>query len=175
MNAVVIYFSKFGHTQMIAEAIAEALQGVGNVKLLAYDQFDLEDLNPADLVVMGTPTHRMNLPEAVRPIFDQLPRRILRGKAFAAFDTSYKMSDRNSPEWLARFTAAPKLARKLRRLGARRIAPPETFFVKDREGPLYEGESERAAAWANTLLGSLASKAENAAQAVTPAVPGGIV
>jgi flavodoxin len=157
MNTLVIYFSKFGHTQQIAQAISDELTNHGDVKLLAYDQFGEKDLRYADLIVMGTPTHRMNLPEVLRLCLDHLPRRVVRGRAVAAFDTSYKMADRNSPEWLARFTAAPKLIRKLRKLGGKQIAPPETFFVKDREGPLYEGELKRASSWALTLLEQLAS------------------
>lgn len=172
MNAVVVYFSKFGHTQMVAQTIAEALRSAGKVELLAYDQVQPENLARADLVVMGTPTHRMNLPEDVRPLFNQLPRRILRGKAVAAFDTSYKMADRNSPEWLARFTAAPKLARKLRKLGGKRLAPPETFFVKDRQGPLYEGEIERAQGWAHLLRKRLQDKRGKDAPTLAPEVSG---
>ena len=107
----------------------------------------VEDLKDVDLVVMGTPTHNMNLPEAVRPVFEQLPKRILRGMPVAAFDTSYKMS-----AFLSRFTASKKLARKLRKLGGKRIVPPETFHVVARQGPLYEGELERAQDWASSIM-----------------------
>lgn len=147
MHCLVVYFSKFGHTQRIAETIAEQLNSESSVRVLSVDQMDARVLEAADLVVMGTPTHRMNLPEAVRSLFDQLPRRILRGKLVAAFDTSYKMSP-----FLSRFTAAKKLARKLRKLGGKRIVPPETFHVEGREGPLFEGEIERARAWVGSIL-----------------------
>jgi hypothetical protein len=100
--------------------------------------------------VMGSPTHRMNLPEAVRPVLEGLPKRVLRGASVAAFDTSYKMSG-----LLRRFTAAPKLARKLRKLGGRQVVPPETFHVAGREGPLFDGEIERARAWAKSILGQV--------------------
>jgi flavodoxin len=110
-------------------------------------------LENVDLVVMGSPTHRMNLPEAVRPIFESLPKRILRGVPVAAFDTSYKMSS-----ILARFTAAKKLAQKLRKLGGKRVVPPETFYVEGREGPLYEGEIERARDWVRAILDRLDGK-----------------
>ena len=147
MNALIVHFSKFGNTQKVAEAIAEALASDGAVRVVSTDQLSVSDLNQADLVVMGSPTHRMNLPEVVRPVFETLPRRVLRGKRVAAFDTSYKMSP-----LLARFTAAPKLDRKLRRLGGKRLVRPETFHVVGREGPLYEGEIERAKAWAASIL-----------------------
>jgi flavodoxin len=147
VNTLIVYFSKFGHTRMVAESIAEEVESVGSVRLLSSDQLTASDLKDVDLVVMGSPTHRMNLPESVRPIFESLPKRILRGKSVAAFDTSYKMSP-----MLARFTAAKKLAQKLRKLGGKRIVEPETFHVMEREGPLYDGEIERANAWAKTIL-----------------------
>jgi flavodoxin len=148
MNALVVYHSQFGNTQQVAEAVAEVFQAAGAARTLSADRLTAADLEEVDLVVMGTPTHKMNLPQAVRPLFEKLPRRVLRGVRTAAFDTSYKMS-----AFLARFTAARRVDRKLRRLGGKRLVPPETFFVhQHHEGPLYEGEIERGRAWAETIL-----------------------
>lgn len=147
MKSLVVYFSKFGNTQKVAEAIAETLGSAGPARVISIDQLRVSDLQEVDLVVMGSPTHRMNLPQAVRPVFERLPRRILRGTPVAAFDTSYKMS-----RWLALFTAAHKLAPRLRKLGGKRVVPPETFHVVGKEGPLYEGEIERARTWAASIL-----------------------
>ncbi len=150
MNALVVYFSKFGNTKQVADAIAETLETVGSVRTLSMDRLAASDLQGVDLVVMGCPTHRMNLPETVRPVLKALPRRILRKTPSAAFDTSYKMS-----AFLAHFTASKKLDQRLRKLGAKRVAPPQTFHVVDREGPLYDGEIERARAWARSMLDRL--------------------
>lgn len=147
MKSLVVYFSKFGNTQKIAEAMAEILRSAGLVRVISTDQLSDSELTEVDLVVMGTPTHRMNLPEAVRAAFETLPRRILGGTSVATFDTSYKMS-----RWLTPFTAARKLAHRLRRLGGKSVVPPETFHVVEREGPLYEGEIDRARAWAALIL-----------------------
>ncbi len=148
MNALVVYYSQFGNTQQIAEVIAEVFQGAGAARTLNADRLTAADLQDVDLVVMGTPTHKMNLPQAVQPVFEELPRRILRGVPIAAFDTSYKMS-----AFLARFTAAKRIDRTLRRLGGKRLAPPQTFYVKEHhEGPLYDGEIERAKRWAESIL-----------------------
>ncbi|MEA3334742.1 MAG: flavodoxin family protein [Chloroflexota bacterium] len=147
MNTIVIYFSRFGHTKLVAETIAETMQANGSVRVIGADQLTNADLEGAELVVMGTPTHKMNLPEAVRPVFDSLPKRILKDVPVAAFDTSYKMG------WfLNKFTAAKKLNRKMRKMGGKPILPPETFLVVDREGPLYDGEIERAEIWAESIL-----------------------
>jgi flavodoxin len=146
MKTLVVHYSKFGHTQRIAEVIAQVLANDGTAQVLSTDQLDADDLRKVDLIVLGTPTHKMNLPEAVRPVLDALPRRMLPKTPVAAFDTSYKMN-----AFLARFTAAKRLDRKLRKLGGKRVVPPETFYVIEREGPLYEGEIERAQAWAATI------------------------
>jgi len=57
--------------------------------------------------------------------------------------------------WLARFTAARKLDKRLRQPGGKRILPPETFHVVEREGPLYDGEVERVRVWAGSILEQL--------------------
>ena len=146
MNVLIVSFSKFGHTRKIAVEIAKTLQEQTSVREIAADQLRAADFSGLDLLIFGTPTHRMNLPEAMRPILDDLPRRCLRGIKFAAFDTSYKMSP-----WLEPFTASKRLSAKLRKLGGKRLAPPETFHVVEREGPLYNGELERAREWARSL------------------------
>jgi hypothetical protein len=50
--------------------------------------------------------------------------------------------------------AAPRIAGKLKKRGGNQVVPPEGFFVKGKEGPLKEGELERAASWANLIIKS---------------------
>lgn len=154
MKTLVVYFSKFGNTRRIAEAIAEALKQAGDARAISMDQLAAPDLQGVNLVVMGSPTHYQNLPKAVRPIFKTLPRRILAGKSVAAFDTSRKT-------WgpIMLLTAAHRLLPKLRKLGGKRVVPPETFLVQagdsKRDGEidlLCDGEIKRAKEWAVAIL-----------------------
>ena len=147
MNTLVVYFSKFGNTQKMAETIAAQCESKGPARAIYLDALTTKDLLDADLVIMGCPTHRMNLPEAVREKFETLPKRLIKGTPVAVFDTSYQMNG-----FLRQFTAAKKLAQKMRKLGGKRVIPPETFCVVGKEGPLVEGEIERAQEWANTIL-----------------------
>jgi flavodoxin len=147
MNALVVYYSKFGNTKRVAEAIAETWQSAGSIRVMSADQLTALDINNVDLLVVGTPTHVANLPKELRPILEALPKRVLKGVRVAAFDTSYKMN------WfVSLFTAAKPLSRNLRRLGGKQIVPPRSFFVVEKQGPLYEGEIERAKTWAETIL-----------------------
>lgn len=50
--------------------------------------------------------------------------------------------------------AAKPIAGRLTRAGGTLVAEPEGFVVLDSEGPLKEGEVERAAAWGRTLAGA---------------------
>ena len=148
MNSLVSYYSEFGNTAKIAHAIGEALEETGPARVVDLMRLTPADLRAIDILIVGVPTHRMNLPETVRVALRKFPRRIVSRKtSIAAFDTSYKMS-----RWLARFTAARKLLRRLKRLGGRKIVPPETFHVAGRDGPLYEGETERARLWAKSIV-----------------------
>jgi flavodoxin len=153
MKSLVVYYSLYGNTRRLAEAIGEELQTAGAARVVSLDQLRPEDLADADLVVMGSPTHIQNVPKAVRAALAQLPRRSLAGRGVAAFDTSLKM-------WgpLLSMTAAHGLLRRLRKLGGKRLVGPETFFVKavdtKPEGEfdlLVEGELERAREWAAAI------------------------
>jgi len=147
MKFLVIYFSNFGNTRKIAEAVAGILKSEADTRVISFDRLTFSDFNGSDIVVMGVPTHQMNLPEAVKTKIGSFPRRVMHHIPFAAFDTSYKMS-----HWLAHFTAGRKLAHRLRRLGGRQLLPAESFYVKEKEGPLYEGEIERARIWTKDIL-----------------------
>lgn len=147
MNSLVIYFSKFGNTKLVAETIGEVLKQAGGVQILNSDDLTEADFDGVDLVVMGSPTHKMNLPEAVRSFFNTFPKKLLKGKFFAAFDTSYKMS-----WWLNQFTASKRLSPKLRKLGGKAIVSPQIFHVTERKGPLYDSELHHAKEWAGLIL-----------------------
>ena len=148
MNILVTYYSVYGNTKKIAEAVASAFETKGTVRLVMMDKLSEADFTQVDLVVAGTPTIGANIPEAVRPAFVNLPQKILQGKNTAAFDTSIKW-------WPKRFTAARRLAGKLTGLGGKMIIPPMNFYVKGTEGPLLPGEKERARAWGETMLAQI--------------------
>jgi flavodoxin len=164
MNILVAYYSKFGNTAKVAETIAGVMSTTGTVSCLNVDELTPAKLIGYDLAIMGTPTHRMNLPEPVKEVIRSLPKRTLQGTPVAAFDTSYKMS------WfLSQFTASKPLNKALCKLGGKRIIRPKTFHVTGREGPLYDGEIQRAMQWAESILAKVGQrKAEQEYQRSSP-------
>jgi hypothetical protein len=47
--------------------------------------------------------------------------------------------------------AAEPIADRLQKKGGTLVTPPEGFYVGDTEGPLLDGELERATAWAQDI------------------------
>jgi len=147
MQALVIFDSKFGHTEQLARAIAEALSAAYTTRVVrAGESAPLTEAG-ADLLVVGGPTHAHGLSEPLRQVLTGLERGSLKGVAVATFDTRFQM-----PRWLSG-SAAGVIARRLHRAGCRPVAEPESFFVaRTNDCPLLPGELERATGWAQTLL-----------------------
>ena len=148
MNALVLYESKFGNTEKVAEAIALTLQETVSTRLTAVG--DVEDcadaLRGVSILVVGGPTHRHGVSSVLRETLACLGDRALDGIRVATFDTRLHGSR------LVTGSAAVRLARLLRRHGAWVVAPPASFLVEGGEGPLDEGELEHARAWAGEVL-----------------------
>ena len=148
MKALVVFHSLFGNTNTIASAIADEMAAQATVQLVPLDKLNAETLKDVDLLVVGTPTHNADIPPEVRTILIHLPKGCLKGVRAATFDTSLKFN------WFVDLfnPAAPKLSNELRRLGAKPVGEPQSFWVSGKEGPLSAGEIERAKAWAKSLL-----------------------
>jgi flavodoxin I len=147
MKTLVVYDSHYGNTRTIAQAIGDALRG--EVEVLHVNEVDASALGACDLLIVGAPTHGAKPSPAVQIFIDQIPPRALEGKNVAGFDT--RMTNR-----LITFfgTAAPKIRKALKEKGGTLVGPAGGFYVTGGEGPLKEGEVERAAAWAKGLVGS---------------------
>ncbi len=145
MNSLVVYESRFGDTAQVARMIADTLREQGSAHLLAVGDVTANDLEGVDLLVVGGPTHAHGTSAALKRWLGQLADDALRDLPIAAFDTRYRIAR------ILSGSAAKQIDRRLQRLGGRPIARPESFFVAAGEGPLVDGELDRAADWARGL------------------------
>jgi flavodoxin len=159
MNSLVLYDSQFGNTGRVAQAIGEALGDTGQVAVVRVGEANLEQLGGLDLFVVGSPTQRFSPTPAATEFLKSIPAGLLDGIRVAAFDTRFTIENIEKVRVLAFFVrifgyAAEKIARQLKSKGGIPAAPPEAFYVLDTEGPLRDGELERARTWARTLASS---------------------
>jgi flavodoxin len=145
MNILVVYSSRFGNTERLARAIANALEPDHTVRVLAAG--DAEDVrgDDVDLLIVGAPTQVRGLLLGVRGFLRTLRNRGFTGRRAAAFDT--RMPGERSQTG----SAAEVIAKGLRNAGCQLTVEPESFLVADFTGPLAELEVERAATWARRL------------------------
>ena len=149
MKALIIYDSVYGNTEKIAETMAEAIAASGEIKALRAGEANPSELESLDLLIVGSPTHGGRPTAAVQDFLNKVTQQSLKGIKVAAFDT------RISKKIVGVFGyAAGRIANNLKKKGGVLIASPEGFFVTGGQGPLKEGELERAAAWVKGILQS---------------------
>lgn len=142
MKALVVYESTYGNTAMVARAVGDALTQYAAVEVTAVEDVRAGDVRGVNLLVVGGPTQRRGVSPHMHAWLDSLASGCLRGVIAVAFDTRYRLPS------LISGSAAHGIVKRLHRLGAEVFLPVESFYVEGREGPLVEGELERAAEWA---------------------------
>ena len=157
MKVLIIYDSVFGNTEQIAQAIGNALGSQEDVEILRVSNVKLEQLTGLKLLIVGSPTRQFRPTAAINNFLKRIPKNGLKGVKVAAFDTRFTMSvieeSRVLPFFVRLFGYAAKpVSDRLKKKGGELIIPPEGFYVKDSEGPLKDGELERAAAWARLAI-----------------------
>jgi flavodoxin len=160
MNALVIYDSQYGNTEKIAEAIGNVLGTSGDAKVLHVDLVRPMPWGELDLLVVGSPTQSFNATAAITKMLKELPAKSLLGVKTAAFDTRFPEGEIKKVPALAFFVrlwgraafADKHIARLLKKKGGEPALPSEGFYVGGMEGPLMEGELERARNWAQRLI-----------------------
>lgn len=163
MKALIVVESMFGNSRKVADAVAEGLRGHMTVEVVSPAEAHAPLLDLVDLLVVGGPTHAFSMTRAntredavrqgapasaaatgIREWIDRLhagPH----SELVATFDTRVGKV-RHLPG-----SAAKSAAKALRRLGYRPVVPPESFYVGDVAGPLFDGELDRARSWGERL------------------------
>lgn len=167
VTALIVYESMFGNTERIAEQIGEGLRTAADVRLTRVDHAPLSLPVDLDLLVVGGPTHAFSMSRrgtrdsasaqgqvvmptevGIREWLDRL-RHDQDSPVAATFDTRVGKI-RRLPG-----SAAKAAGKVLRRRHFELLAQPVSFFVEDSQGPLTEGELERARSWGEELASRL--------------------
>ena len=156
MKSLVLFDSVYGNTEKVARAIGAVLAQAGDVEVLPVTALSAEQLSGLDLLVVGSPTQAFGPIQGTKDFLKSLAGKPLKGLKVAAFDTRMDVKVVKSAVLtvLAGIFgyAAEKISRGLKSSGGVEVIAPAGFFVTDKEGPLTDGELERAAAWAGEIL-----------------------
>jgi hypothetical protein len=171
MTAVVVYESMYGNTREIAEAVAAGIGAHATVEV--HEVSDMEALpDGVDLLVVGGPTHAFGMSRpgtradaatkphdgdlvstgiGLREWIEALPSadHLI---AVATFDTRVR-----HPRLPG--SAAKAAGKALAARGYRMVAAPRTFDVNGMTGPLYPGETDKAAEWGASVATAATARA----------------
>jgi flavodoxin I len=157
MKAMVVYDSAYGNTEKIAQAIGQGLGSPEDVEVVQVGNVESQQLAGLTLLIVGSPTQKFSPTGATTRFLKGIPQNSLQGVKVAAFDTRFPVSEIEKVRILAFFVkifgyAAEPIAGRLEKKGGELVIPPQGFFVEGTEGPLQEGELERAADWAKQIM-----------------------
>jgi hypothetical protein len=167
VKALVVYESMWGNTQQVARAVATGVRASYQVEVLEVSRAPLNPGPDVSLIVAGGPTHAFSMSRprtradahargadhgtegfGLREWLEQLPAGD-HPQVIATFDTKVKM--------VKLLPGAAKGAAKVAaQHGYQRAAHAESFYVQDMEGPLVDGELERATQWGREIAAAAA-------------------
>lgn len=89
-HILVVYYSRTGHTALLADAVASGARGVAgsDVRLLPVDSVSHDDVAWADALIVGSPVHAANISVPILSFLDSLPLNEMHDKIGAAFVTA---------------------------------------------------------------------------------------
>jgi hypothetical protein len=164
-RALVVYESVFGNGARIAADIAAGVSGLLPAEAVAASKAPPEIAEDVRLLVVGAPNHGFALPTPKTRAgsvkrYGAPPHvtstglrewlaavRVAGGVRAAAYDTRA-----SRPRFLTRLDRAARTEEKLLRgLGLAVVVPAEHFYVRKAQGPLLDGEEERARRWGEAL------------------------
>jgi len=159
MKGIVIYDTTHGNTKKIAETIVETIKESGietdlfyvkNVKKLSAKDYDF--------FVLGSPTKFGTMSFTIKRFLGKVKSEEWMNKPFAAFDTenpeNIEQSRIQNKEW----SAAEKIAQKLKEKKMNQLLPVLKALVIGQKGPLVEGEIEKTKDYAKQLAAKLKSE-----------------
>lgn len=163
MRSLVVYESLWGNTEQVARAVAAGLSDSMTVDVVQVGAAPTAPTDDVDLLVVGGPTHTFSMSRpstrseavtrgaenaasgpGIREWIAALPK-ARDGLLVATFDTRVDKV-RRLPG-----SAARKAGKLLRHLGYAQVLDAESFYVADMEGPLLDGEMDRARVWGSRL------------------------
>ena len=161
-KAWVVYESMFGNTREVAEAVTQGIKEHAEVEV--HEVSTARSL-PADLdlLVVGAPTHAFGLSRpSTREDAATKAHRAVESTSMGVREWLEQLTPDATPPRFATFdtrvnhprvpgSAAKKAAKRLRKRGATAQTDPESFWVHGTEGPVLDGELDRARTWGSSI------------------------
>lgn len=156
MNILIIQDSFFGNTKKISQVMADHINQNHTVKMINVKDSNKTHLKDYDLLIIGSPTRAFQPTKPLVSYIKTLPNDELENTKVAIFDTRMDVDavENKLLTFLVKFLgyATDTMVKLFRKKKASLIGQPEGFIVLESEGPLKEGEEDRARIWVDSLV-----------------------
>lgn len=152
LKVLVIFDSYFGSTEKIGRVLEKVIPDAIGVRA---SEVSPSDIRHFDLIIVGSPTRGFRPTRYLTEFISNVKPHHINGKMIMAFDTRNDPSAINPGflRILASMTghAASVIQKQLFRKGGKPVIAPEGFLVESHDGPLLEGQLEKAAKWGKEI------------------------
>ena len=149
IRVLIVFESKYGYTQLVAETIAEGMNEVSGLDLTIKNitDVDVTSLANFDAILVGGPNHYFRQTRAVKKFINKLNKTSLEAKSFAVFDTHLKRLKHDAVKNMEKqFSKIP---------GMKRLAAGLQIRVNGIKGPVSEGELPKCKEFGKKLADEL--------------------
>ncbi len=153
MKILIVYDSVFNNTEKIAFGIKEILSHKHDVEVKKASTIKSTDLSNLDYLFIGSPTRVFKPTKMIKMFIKQLNATLLPNINIAVFDTRIVI-DQTDPKVLRKLENKFGYANDsmIRLINNSSMTKQCCFYVDDIEGPLTEGELNRAKFWAEDVI-----------------------
>ena len=156
MKGIIIYDTSYGNTQKIAEVLAETLKESG----IETDVFHIKKVKKLsgkeyNFLALGSPTKYGTMSFAMKFFLGKIKSEEWTNKPFIAFDTENPENVEKSRAENKNWSAAEKIAEKLKEKNMNQLLPVLKGLVQGWKGPLVDGEIENTKNYANEMATKL--------------------
>ncbi len=149
MKGIIVYDTSYGNTQKVAETLAATLNDSG----IETDVFDIKKVknlsgNQYSFLALGSPTKFGTMSISVKFFLGKVKSEEWANKPFIAFDTENPENVEKSRAENKNWSAAEKIAEKLRDKKMIQLLPVLKGLVQGMKGPLVDGEVEHTKEYA---------------------------
>lgn len=157
MKILMVYDTMFGNTERIAQAMVDATTDQHQAELVRVQDVTTAQLQSCDILVIGSPTHGFrptpDIASRIKRLSSEVPEAKFR---YAVFDTRSDIDEIDSKilSSMVRLFgyAAASMDKTLAKRGFKRAEAPAGFIVHGKEGPVKDGEIDRATAWMRSVM-----------------------
>lgn len=148
MKTLIVYDSYYGNTKKMAEELKKGIEG--EVVVLNASDAIKENIKEVDYLIIGSPTRAFSATSNIKKFIKNNKKTNFDKMKIAVFDT--RMNVDEAPKIL-KFLASKfgfatnKMEKWLLKAGGKIAIKSEGFFVTEIQGPLKEGEIDRAKTW----------------------------